>query len=224
MRIGFEYVIGLFVFVFSFLVLQAAINPFGITGFAATPKSEQTTADLSINRYINTGIDKVPVNFTFTGIVPGYWYNASNNASGKYGWPSEMIIFPETNTAVNVSYWGSQYFCRTSGSGLGCNVTFQNRFDVGNLTYNTTSKNFTVWPGDSFYHYATGEADVHIVLGNNTPAGSGSQIEIYDCTCPCGEHNYTLPIFYRLLVPAGVYAGNWEANITFKVMDTGGGA
>jgi len=217
-KIGFEYIVGVVVFLFSFLAIYGLLQPYPFVFFAAAPKTEQTTAELTISRYINTGINNTPVNFTYTGIVPGYWYNASNG-TGLGGWPLQIIVFWETNTNVNTSYWGSQYFCM---QGSTCDQELVNRFQIGNLTYNTSSTNFTS-AGDQFHHYATGLADVHIVNGNQTPALEANLVWIYNATCPCGEENYTLPVYYRLFVPQGAYSGNWQANLTFRVVDAGGG-
>ncbi len=221
MKIDFEYVISAVVFIFSFLFIYSSLQPYSfITGFAATPKTEQTTAELSINRYINTGIDNVPVNFTYTGIVPGYWYNASNG-TGIGGWPVELILYWETNCDTNTTYWGDAYFCR---EGTSCDEYYVNRFDVGNLTYNTTDWNYTI-AGDHFYHYVWGFANTNITdASNETQVGEANSVKIYNSTCPCGERNYTERIWYRLYVPPGIYTGNYRANITFKVMDIGGGS
>ncbi len=220
MKINFEYMLSLVVFVFSFIAIYGMLQPNSfITGFAATPQSEYTTADLSINRYINTAINFTPINFTYGGIVPGYWYNASNGTYGE-GFPAQIILYWETNTDTNTTYWGDDYFCR---DGTGCDDSFVNRFDVGNLTYNTSFVNYTTIALHQFEHYVWGFADLHIVLGNETQIDEVSDIEIYNSTCPCGEANYTEYVWYRLYVPPGVYTGNYEANITFKVMDTGGG-
>jgi hypothetical protein len=221
MRINFEYVVSLVVFIFSFIAIYGMLQPYSfITGFAAEPKQEQVTATLKINRFINTGIDGYPVNFSFDDIVPGYWYNASNSTIGGNGWPLKLILYWETNADTNTTYWGSDYFCRDLSA---CDQVYVNRFDIGNLTYNTTDTNYTVG-GDLFYHYVSGFANYNITDAyNETQAGEPSDVLIYNSTCPCGERNYTEFLWYRLFVPQGIRADTYTANITFKVMDIGGG-
>jgi hypothetical protein len=203
-------VIGLLVFfpVYSFLSFgRIGVE---ITSFEAVPKTQQAQAILSINRYINTGINKTPVDFG--SVDPGYTYNATVNS----GWPSELILYWETNVETNVTFWGTQYFCRNNTA---CDVELVNRFQIGNLTFNTTSINFTQ-SGDAWMHYIWGKFNNAIPQKSTNYTEANADL-IYNTTCPCGERNYTLPDYFRLSVPPGVRTGNWNATITWKVIDIG---
>lgn len=180
-----------------------------ITGFQAVSQ-QQAQAVLTVNTYIYTSLNRTPINFTFEGIVPGYWYNASNGTDGN-GWPTTLIMWWETNVNTNISFWGNPSFCK---EGTACAEVLSERFDIGNLTFNTTDLNFTI-PGNLWHHYAWGKFNTPVPI---TPTKILTNKDVvYNTTCPCGERNYTIPMWFSLFVPPGTRAGNWNTTVYWRV-------
>ncbi|RLG19123.1 hypothetical protein DRN63_00265, partial [Nanoarchaeota archaeon] len=79
----------------------------------------------------------------------------------------------------------------------------------------TTDVNFTN-AGDLWHHYAWGKFNTPTPQ-EPTKAGEVNKDVVYNTTCPCGEENYTLPMWFSLFVPPGVRAGNWNTTVYWRV-------
>ena len=220
-----------FVFVVSLGFLTAAYNPdFNslnlIVGRASS--SESSEATVTVPTYINTAINRTPVDFTngTTTQYPGYEYNATANE----GWPLEVIILTETNVKSNTSYRADYnttgmggLFCRAKICATNGGTVFDDYFNVSNMSYNTSAFiNFTNQATQQYYpHHVWGFANRAYTgqdLVSDFNQSSPVNKVVYNATCPCGDPvNYSQYMWFQLNVPDGLTSGTYNTTIFLTV-------